>query len=334
MVEKIQKKKIFLSVLLMGQFMMGQKTHPLVFSFEQGQVLKPSFYIDEVIDARTDKFLEADQNRNLGTPIRLVSEDSLGRLLFNYYKKTVQKENQANGIRVEIKKLQIFEKNKVDYMHALAIVEIEYYHKQTLLFRDEQQVKSLGKIVSKAHSKNVQEALNRSLIAFSNSPWQRGMKENGAAESSQVQGFDLVAQRSIRTRRGDPIQSLFSFGYQIGGHGLVGINYEEFLYDRVGFHFGVGYIGYTAGIKIHTNASKNSPYFNVNIKDGGFGKLNTCGIDFGGRIPLNKKTGFGLHLQICYAIIYHISYEFSNYLSQMEREKSNAFITFGAGFSW
>ena len=58
-------------------------------------------------------------------------------------------------------------------------------------------------------------------------------------------------------------RNVLAFGYQIGGYTLIGVNYEIRVHDYFGIHFGMGYSGYTAGLKIHTNEKKNSPFFNI-----------------------------------------------------------------------
>ncbi|MCX8143958.1 MAG: hypothetical protein N3F62_06825 [Bacteroidia bacterium] len=88
-----------------------------------------------------------------------------------------------------------------------------------------------------------------------------------------------------------------SIGYQIGGVTLVGAEYEIRFSDYVGLNMGIGVVGFTAGIKIHTTEKYNSPYFLLSFKDGGLGLVDLFGLEFGGRILLSKRPEFGFVLQ-------------------------------------
>jgi hypothetical protein len=128
-------------------------------------------------------------------------------------------------------------------------------------------------------------------------------------------------------------RNVLAVGYQIGGYTLVGIDYEVRVHDFLGIHFGMGYTGYTAGVKIHTNEKKNSPFFNVSYKDAGFGLLKALGLEFGGRLVFSKKSEFGLHFQIGLAKILEIEENFEEILFD-NKEAPPYMLSLGIGFSW
>ncbi|HOH24673.1 MAG: hypothetical protein KBB20_06865 [Bacteroidales bacterium] len=128
-------------------------------------------------------------------------------------------------------------------------------------------------------------------------------------------------------------RNVLAFGYQIGGYTLIGVNYEIRVHDYFGIHFGMGYSGYTAGLKIHTNEKKNSPFFNISYKDGGFGLLKAFGTEFGGRLVFNKKSEFGLHFQIGLAKILEIEENFEELLFN-NKKAPPYMLSLGIGFSW
>lgn len=122
-------------------------------------------------------------------------------------------------------------------------------------------------------------------------------------------------------------------GYQIGGQTLIGVDYEIRLHDFVGIHLGGGLSGYTAGIKIHTNASKTSSFFNINLKDGGFGMIQTVGVEYGGRWVFNKeKSDFGLAFQIGFGAITSIDSQFET--DFFDGEAPPTIMTIGVGFGF
>lgn len=85
--------------------------------------------------------------------------------------------------------------------------------------------------------------------------------------------------------------------HQIGGFTLIGINYEIMLNDPLGIHFGGGHAGFTFGLQSHTNGDKDSSYFNLNFKDGGFGLINTAGVEYGSKLRFSQKNDFGILTQ-------------------------------------
>jgi hypothetical protein len=98
-------------------------------------------------------------------------------------------------------------------------------------------------------------------------------------------------------------------------------------------HFGGGFFGYTVGLKIHTNSMKNSPFFNLNFKDGGFGLINVAGVEYGGRWVFSKKSDFGLHFQIGIVKILQINEDFEDKLYN-EKDAPPVMLSMGIGFSW
>lgn len=128
-------------------------------------------------------------------------------------------------------------------------------------------------------------------------------------------------------------KNILAIGYQIGGYSLVGFNYEIRVQDYFGIHFGAGFIGYTAGIKIHTSSRRNSPFFNICFKDGGFGQINVAGVEYGGKLKLSRTGNFGIHFQIGLVKILSISSEFERTLFR-NTETPEALLSMGLGLSW
>ena len=123
-----------------------------------------------------------------------------------------------------------------------------------------------------------------------------------------------------------------ALGYQIGGFNLIGFDYEYRVSDILGVHFGAGLVGYTGGIKVHSNAEKMGPFFNLSWKDAGFGQMNGVGLEYGSHLGLSKKSDFGLMLQLGLFGITHITRQFRQTIFGASRPA--LIFSFGLGFAW
>lgn len=158
---------------------------------------------------------------------------------------------------------------------------------------------------------------------------------------SEVESYKISTEQKVITKDSlrykqqvfkELNRNVIAIGYQIGGYSLVGIEYEIRFHDYFGVNFGAGASGYTGGIKIHTNPKKNSPFFLASYKDGGFGLINTFGVEFGGRWVLSQKSDFGIIYQVGLAKITKID---SYFEQQLFSGKAPAVIlSLGVGISW
>lgn len=313
--------------ILGTQLLYSQRVHQLQLSATAIVLENPGFYIEDVIDARPEKPVASE---TLGTEIAYEFEDGLVNDFLFFYQNALEAEDHQPGISVKITQLHFFEKSKVEYSQAFVKIGIDYYHENTLLYRNEQLLKMLGKTVTHLHSKNLEEALKNSLLEFSKANWQDKLI-GGIAPKKEM---PIVKSSATYRKHNRDAKNVFAVGYQIGGFTLIGFDYEVRLTDYIGVHMGAGILGATAGVKLHMGAHKNSPFLNFNFKDGGFGLLSTKGIDFGGRIPLSKKNDFAIHLQFCYAVIDHIDPEVKDEIFGVGQDAADGILTIGAGFSW
>jgi len=131
----------------------------------------------------------------------------------------------------------------------------------------------------------------------------------------------------------DESRDVVAVGYQIGGFTLIGINYEFRASDNIGIHAGVGYRGFTAGIKIHWRPTKDGGFINISYKDGGFGEIVGWAVEYGSRKAFKKSKGsFGFHYQVGLVLITELSPEFRRAFGGVEPPFPS--ISLGLGFSW
>ncbi len=128
-------------------------------------------------------------------------------------------------------------------------------------------------------------------------------------------------------------RNVIALGYQIGGYTLLGVDYEIRVHDILGLHAGIGLFGYTAGIKIHTNKTKNSTFFNLSWKDTGLGLMNGFAVEAGDRWIWSKKRDFGLYYQGGFLILNHIDSAYEQILYKGTGAPPVS-LSLGIGISW
>lgn len=129
-------------------------------------------------------------------------------------------------------------------------------------------------------------------------------------------------------------RDVIAVGYQIGGYNLIGFDIEKRITNLVGLHGGAGFLGYTAGVKLHTGPSKNSLFVNLSYKDAGMGLLSVFASELGGRIPFVYGSENALHWQIGIAKIHKYDQDFANKLFKGSDAIPDYMLSLGIGVSW
>ncbi len=130
------------------------------------------------------------------------------------------------------------------------------------------------------------------------------------------------------------VKSLYTIGYRIGGHTYVGVNYEYKIFKLIGLNAGIGFSGYTAGLKLHINDCVECPQLNISFKDGGFGSIGTFGAEFASRMFTFKKNGrLAGYAQLGYGYIVYLS---SRKYEELFGNKNapEGIFTFGIGLNF
>jgi hypothetical protein len=158
------------------------------------------------------------------------------------------------------------------------------------------------------------------------------LDENEQKSSNNNEGYSTHTM-DVGYKRPSENRNVTAIGYQIGGWSLIGVEYEFRVHDYIGLNAGAGYSGWTAGLKIHTNDDKSSPFFNFSFKDGGFGLINTIGAEYGGRLVFIQKKDIALHSQVGIARLTYIDEGFEYDLFN-GAEAPDWWFTLGIGISW
>jgi hypothetical protein len=359
------KNQLLLCLLLIGLSSgasFAQKSYVVKLNPDYINIPNRSFYIDEVIDNRTDKSrIGIVHNGSL----RLAQfEYGLENSLESYLKSAFPKTDQEIPIIMVVNRLEISEKPADVGEVGYADVSIDFFTGEIKLFSTDQHVEVTGTDVTKLHEANIREAVAKSLFAFDDSNWvsvMHGKTEKPQPSRNTVPGSDAALysvtqpvsgenpnynaveskaaqapaepKEETSTETYEENRNITAVGYQIGGITLIGVDYEIRASDYFGVHMGGGLAGFTVGMKIHTNPEKNSSFFNLSFKDGGFGKITTLGLEFGGRLVFSKSSDLGLVTQIGIQKILSIDEEFEKQVFKGNGAPP-VMMAFGIGLSW
>lgn len=354
----ITMKRILLFFALLGVFQLthAEKIHEISLVYEDIDLSNRKFYIDSVMDVRDyKKDIGVVQIGLFNTKYPAQLEGGLESALKTFFIISLPKQNDQIPINIKVKTFVISERTRLADEYAFADITLDYYHGNNLLFSDKQHIEVFGVDVTRMHEKNIRTILAKSIQEFNKSQWQAAI-EGKMAEANTKEplavvsttgttstGTTSVGATSYTTDQSSstlqyqnitaPKKNAFTVGYQIGGYSLIGFDYEIRMHDYVGVHFGAGLSGYTYGVMFHTSPGRDSPFFNVCFKDGGFGMLTAAGVEYGGKWVLNQKTGFGLLFQIGLVKILDIKQEFADLLYE-DGQAPPFMLSMGFGLSW
>ena len=326
---------------------MSQNVHIISLDAGQLNIENRNFYIARVVDKRViQSSLGIVQKGPFNKKVIATFEKPLENVLLDFFNQSLPKNGQMQPIELVVIKLDISERTSFTSEVAYADLSIEFYHNNTLLFSTYEQTESSGIEVTAHHGDNIKDVLVKAIYTFSSANWQSKIPAsdpksinpdyfpiNNESSTSSLQDrpsthtLDVGFQPVVKNR------NVTAVGYQIGGLTLIGVNYEFRVHDIFGLHVGAGLYGWTAGIKLHTNDNKNSPFFNISTKDGGLGLINLTGIEYGGRLVFSQKKDIALHSQIGIARLAHIDSEFEYEIFGVEGAP-DWWLTLGIGISW
>ena len=324
----------------------GQNYHEIDLINENINIKDRKFFVDSIIDKRNDKSKIGIVQKgifNKKHPARF--HKGLTKTLSNYFENSLPKTDGQVPVVIKIYQLQIAEKTAFTTEYGFADLSLAYYYNNIKLFENVQKIDVKSLDVTQLHEENIRKALKRSLNEF-NEFYRLATVNGEPIPKNKLQSLnekllvrhdstsnhhinEIIIEKRIRKFKN---KNVFAVGYQIGGYTLIGIDYEVRIDDFLGLHLGAGFFGYTAGIKIHTTPLKNSPFFNINFKDGGFGLINVAGVEFGGRWVFSKKSDFGLHYQVGFVKILSVKKEFEE--DFFNDGAPEGMLSMGIGFSW
>jgi hypothetical protein len=338
-------KLVALLITLAAISAVAQKEHVVTIPNERLDELiaDRTFYIDSVIDHRANK-------ENIGqvlvgplwTKHKATTNKELATTMMDYYTYGLPSTNKQIPVTVLINKFWLMETLTMSDEKVVFQFDITYVVNSNNFYQSTISTDTSAVDVTDFYEQIIRKAIKQSLIGFNNSNCipqsipdsvsinQSGNKPSQQTENTDYQTFANTYQQNTKEFEN---RNIFAIGYQIGGFSLIGFEYEFRLQNYVGLNLGLGFAGYTAGLKLHTSPKKNSPFVNINFKDGGFGAISTFGIEIGKPLRFSKSNDLAFHWQLGLASIISIDDDLANDLFGNEPTPS-VMPTIGIGLSW
>ncbi|WP_258099189.1 hypothetical protein [Marinoscillum pacificum] len=282
-------------------------------SLDRDISLQHTFYIDKVVDKRAEgSFIELDPDVSV---------------LLQFYERSIEASPQSSGVTIFLRELAVKSGTHLE-------LNLEFYYQSQFVYEYYGDVSVSG---LSGLDNALADLLQKAVVEFDVSDvavalfQQRSVTEEldrVKTMPGRKDGYNLHTEEEEEESR-----NVIAVGYQIGGLNLIGFDYEYRVSDVFGVHAGVGLAGYTAGLKIHTKKHKDSSFFNLSLKDGGFGLVRTAALEYGVRIVGRNKGGFGFHGQVGLANVLYIDREYEESIFGLDGVPP-VVLSMGIGVSW
>lgn len=336
-------KKLLLGIYLffIPVFSFSQKTVEL--PNDTFQITNRKFYVSEVIDKRRNKkFIGELWAGAFKKTEKITVAGGINNYLQNWFLTNFPKtsDNQT-PVKVIIRYIAINQSETYSNEVGKAYVGFDFIN--TLSYKQEvnSEITETTNDAFSTHPQRLIAAFHECVEKYNNSISDKysesDKNEDDAVEivfhnNKQNSNSEKYAGKPEKIRQ-QANRNVIAIGYQIGGYTLVGVDYEIRIHDYFGVHFGVGFLGFTGGIKVHTNPKKNSMFINLSWKDTGLGMYNGFGIEAGDRWIWSKKRDFGLYYQGGIFILNHINSDFEQILYNGSPAPPIS-LSLGLGISW
>ncbi len=294
---------------------------------------KREFFVESVIDKSDNSvftYSKLESNRQIR--VLVYDTDLQSEIKFLLLKSLPEKKNQI-GLTLVIDAL----KSTEDYGEKGEELKITFQAK--LVFEDEVlYTNRYEKVFSNAESYGeypafIAQTIQGFIYDFAMIPNQSNPTKSVQINESSMKEKTSSANEQENLLEENESRDVVAVGYQIGGFALIGVNYEFRATDVFGIHAGVGYRGFTAGVKIHWKPTKDGGFINISFKDGGFGDIVGWAVEYGSRKGFGQNQGaFGFHYQIGLALITELSPDFRKAFGGVNPPFPS--ISLGLGFSW
>ena len=298
------------------------------------------FYVRNVIDKRQNKkFIGEIWKGTFKKSEKIDIAGGVENTFSKYFTKNFSKTSDDQiGADVFINYVQVKQSESYSKEIGEAYIILEFRSNNIRQFVARADIKEETDDAFSSHEERIRRGLKECVLQFNNTAKNAiysGLEDydDNALEIKFKEDKEINTERYKEKSYQNENRNIVAIGYQIGGYNLIGVDYEVRVHDYLGVHFGVGFLGYTAGIKIHTNEKTNSLFFNLSWKDAGLGLYNGLGIEAGGRWIWSKSRDFGLIYQAGFFIINHIDNDFKTVLYGTS-EPPPVVFSMGVGLSW
>ncbi|VAX36194.1 hypothetical protein MNBD_UNCLBAC01-382 [hydrothermal vent metagenome] len=333
---------IFITFLFVSNILLGQNEYAI--SLENEKIIdfdNREFFIKEVIDkSKKEVFTYSKLGNNRRISMLVYDTDLQSEVKFLFLKSLPEKKNQI-GLTLIIDALSSTEDYgekgedlKITFQAKLVFEdEVLFINRYEKVFSDAKSYKEYTVFIVQTIQGFIYDFAMVSEPAKSAQVKEPRKEERGNSEDSEEETENLLEEETENLLEENTSRDVVAIGYQIGGFNLIGIDYEFRATDVIGIHAGIGFKGYTAGVKIHFKPTKDGGFINVNYKDGGFGEIDGWAVEYGSRKGFGGNAGgFGFHYQVGLILITNLSPEYRNVFGGATPPFPS--ISLGIGFSW
>ncbi len=307
------------SVLFLTNAGFSQDSLSIALTLNRSIDTRHSFYIEKVVDKRMRVWTAEEKYINV-TP-------ATDKAFFDFYSQAIPRPDQAKGMTLFISDLKVANESGDEVLK----LTIDFIYQNQFVFES-----SVSQNVSPDLERDLADLAVSAIAQFDVSKESDllFMTRQPNEELERVKALSNSDDYELDMDSGEGDRNVSAVGYQIGGLTLIGFDYEFRVSDVFGPHIGMGLSGYTFGLKIHTGEFKDSPFFNISYKDGGFGAINTIAMEYGGRLTGSRnKGGFGFHYQFGLGYLTNIDPDFQERLFGDE-DPPPVLLSLGIGMSW
>ncbi len=332
---------IFFALFILSYSSYSQKY--IALKNESPEINTRKFYIEDVIDKRRNKKNVGEiWNGTFKKSEEIDIEGGLVKAAEEYFRNNFFKtsDNQIK-VDVHIKYLLVKQGLSKEKENGSAHIVIEFIGINGIKYETRSDIYDEVDDAFSTHEARIRRGFYECAVKFNNALKKEEYQEereditDNAVEivfddNKEINNDNYV----ISEKKKNPAnRNIIAVGYLIGGMNLIGVDYEIRIHDYIGVHIGAGFLGYTGGIKVHTNKKKNSMFFNISWKDAGLGLVNGFGIEAGGRWVWFKAKDIGLLYQAGFFVLNNIDTEFERLIYDNNNAPPVSF-SFGIGLSW
>ncbi len=332
-------KKILhiLSLILISTSLFSQKY--ISFYPKKVETDNIKFYVLKIIDKRENKdFIGEIHNDSITEKIKI--KYGVLKNFGDFFQKNYTKKNNSQiPITIYIKKIEVTETVESTDTFGIASVTLNFQEENRNSQTFHSEIKEKTNNTFETHSKRIQKAILNCVTKFNETI---KIDEYEIISDTEEDAIEITFddekpnpkkyKKEPTSYQNKTLENVTAVGFQIGGMTLLGIDYEKRISKRIGVHAGIGLLGFTAGVKIHTKAKQNSLFINASWKDSGLGQMNGFAVEAGSRWIWSKRRNFGLLYQGGIIIYNHI--DDSIVRDYFDGKRPTVSLILGVGLSW
>lgn len=304
---------LFFCIFCFSSFLAGQNKEFISLEPEVIEIYDRSFYINEVEDLRPNRKLAIgffmDPVTREKTEVYFYK--SLPREFIFYFGAGLPKSEGLLPVQCNLNNIWLYDTSTPNGKSGKVLLDLSYLSKGKLIVRDTHTVVFEGETINDLFEPAIRSAIKLSLIRLHESEAQQLLTSNVSDQQKANPLTELAAiDKTTDPRYQRSKQRAINLGYMLGGHTILGVEYEALVTKHVGIWLGGGYLGsgdYVGGdfrgngyglasgglgLRIHSKANNiRSPFLNVGYKRVIIRKYNCMDVRVGTYVRFRDNFG-------------------------------------------